>query len=286
MSAQSDLIHMFNGVPFTTKSSPDLLRALNNFQARDDDLLLVSYPKSGTHWLAEILRQLYNAKAPNKVSITSPIEFGDVGKLEELKSITTRRIIPTHLSYEMIPNDFKDRKCKSIYIIRNPKDTAVSLFHYYKDNPNLPTIESWHAYMDMFLHGQVVCGSWFDHILGWEEHRNEMSTLFLYYEAMKKDLPKSVRKISSFLSINLSDNEISAVCKKTSFGEMKTSVEKENNDPSHTVCALTTNKKLIFRKGTVGDWKQYFTPKQNRLLDELYKAKMDSSSLAKNIVYE
>ncbi|XP_041440713.1 uncharacterized protein LOC100036897 isoform X1 [Xenopus laevis] len=267
MSAQSDLIHMFNGVPFTTKSSPDLLRALNNFQARDDDLLLVSYPKSGTHWLAEILRQLYNAKAPNKVSITSPIEFGDVGKLEELKSITTRRIIPTHLSYEMIPNDFKDRKCKSTDY------DSLQFLCFYKD-------------VNFFFKFSVVCGSWFDHILGWEEHRNEMSTLFLYYEAMKKDLPKSVRKISSFLSINLSDNEISAVCKKTSFGEMKTSVEKENNDPSHTVCALTTNKKLIFRKGTVGDWKQYFTPKQNRLLDELYKAKMDSSSLAKNIVYE
>ncbi|KAE8613017.1 hypothetical protein XENTR_v10007535 [Xenopus tropicalis] len=286
MSAQSDLIHIFNGVPFTTKSSATLLRSLNNFQARDDDLLLVSYPKSGTHWLAEILRQLYNTKAPNKVSITSPIEFGDVGKLEELKSIAGRRIIPTHLSYDMIPSDFKDRKCKAIYIIRNPKDTAVSLFHYYKDNPNLPTIESWHAFYNMFLNGQVVCGSWFEHILGWEEHRNEMSTLFLYYEAMKKDLPKSVRKISSFLGINLSDNEISEICKKTSFGEMKTNVERENSDPNSMVCALTTNKKLIFRKGTVGDWKQYFTPKQNRLLDEEYKAKMDSSCLAKSIVYE
>ncbi|KAM4747325.1 sulfotransferase 6B1-like [Rhinophrynus dorsalis] len=286
MSVQSDLIHIFNGIPFTTRSSTDLLKSLNTFQAREDDLLLVSYPKSGTHWLAEILKHLYSSKVSAKVSLTSPIEFGDISKLEELKIITNKRIIPTHLSYDMIPSDFKDKKCKAIYIIRNPKDTAVSLFHYYKDNPNLPTIESWQTYFDLFLQGQVVCGSWFDHILGWEEHRNEMPTLFLYYEAMKKDLPKSIRKISSFLGINISDNDISDICKKTSFSEMKTNVEKENNDPNHTVCALTTNKKLIFRKGTVGDWKFYFTPKQNRLFDELYKTKMESSYLAKRIHYE
>ncbi|XP_053575686.1 sulfotransferase 6B1-like [Bombina bombina] len=280
--AHSALIHIYNGIPFTTRSSSDLLNSLNTFQAREDDLLLVSYPKSGTHWLAEIMKHLY----PCKVALTSPIEFGDTAKLEELKNITSKRIIPTHLNYEMIPTDFKVKKSKAIYIIRNPKDTAVSLFHYYKDNPNLPTIETWQMYFEMFLQGQVVCGPWFDHILGWEEHRNEMPTLFLYYEAMKKDLPKSIRKISTFLGINVNDDEINEICNKTSFSEMKTNVEKENTDPKHTVCSLTSNKKLIFRKGTVGDWKFYFTPKQNRLFDELYNSKMNSSYLAKQIQYE
>uniref|UniRef100_A0A8C5MS37 Sulfotransferase n=1 Tax=Leptobrachium leishanense TaxID=445787 RepID=A0A8C5MS37_9ANUR len=282
MSSQSDLIHIFNGIPFTSRSSIDLLRALNAFQAREDDLLLVSYPKSGTHWLAEIIKHLYTSK----VSLTSPLEFGDVSKLEELSFIGSKRIIPTHLSYDMLPADFKAKKCKAIYIIRNPKDTAVSLFHYYRDNPHLPTIDTWHGYLDMFLRGEVVCGSWFDHILGWEEHRNEMSTLFLYYEAMKKDLPKTIRKISSFLGININDNEISEICKKTSFNEMRSNVEKEKSDVNHTVCALTSNKKLIFRKGTVGDWKNYFSNKQDRLFDELYRSRMDSSYLAKHISYD
>ncbi|XP_063301107.1 sulfotransferase 6B1-like [Pelobates fuscus] len=282
MASQTDLIHIFNGIPFTSRSSANLLKALNSFQAREDDLLLVSYPKSGTHWLAEIMKHLYTSK----VSLTSPIEFGDVSKLEELSHIPSRRIIPTHLSYDMLPTEFKVKKCKAIYIVRNPKDTAVSLFHYYRENPNLPTIETWQSYFDMFLRGDVVCGSWFDHILSWEEHRNEIPTLFLYYEAMKKDLPTAVRKISTFLGINISDNEISIICKKTSFNEMKMNVEKDNSDPNHTVCALTSNKKLIFRKGTVGDWKNYFSNRQNRLFDELYQTKMDSSHLAKHITYD
>ncbi|XP_069618910.1 sulfotransferase 6B1-like [Ranitomeya imitator] len=282
MSLHTDLIHVFNGIPFTTRSSVDLLKSLDGFQAREDDLLLVSYPKSGTHWLAEIMKLLYSSK----VALTSPIEFGDISKLEELSNVTTKRIIPTHLNYDMLPKDFKAKKCKAIYIIRNPKDTAVSLFHYYRDNPDLPTIESWSTYLDMFLHGEVVCGSWFDHIWSWEQHRNEMGTLFLYYEAMKKDPFQSVRKISSFLGININDSEIHEICKKTSFSEMKIGAENEISDLSPTVCALTSNKRLIFRKGTVGDWKDYFTNKQNQLFEETYRAKMDASSLAKHIHYE
>ncbi|XP_072256014.1 sulfotransferase 1C2-like isoform X2 [Pyxicephalus adspersus] len=235
-----------------------------------------------THWLAEIMKHLYTSK----VTLTSPIEFGDVSKLEEMNNITTKRIIPTHLNYDMLPQDFKAKKCKAIYIVRNPKDTAVSLFHYYRENPNLPTIDVWSTYFDMFLHGQVVCGSWFDHILSWEEHRNEMGTLFLHYESMKKNPFKSVRRISSYLGINLNDNEINEICKKTSFSEMKNNVEKEINDPNHTVCSLTSNRRLIFRKGTVGDWKQYFSTKQNRLFDELYNTKMNTSCLAKHIHYD
>ncbi|XP_068129137.1 sulfotransferase 6B1-like [Hyperolius riggenbachi] len=283
MSLQTDLIHLFKEIPFTTRSSAELLKSLDFFQAREDDILLVSYPKSGTHWLAEIMKLLF----PSKVTLTSPIEFGDVSRLEELDNISSRRIIPTHLNYHMLPDSFKAKKCKVIYIIRNPKDTAVSLFHYYKDNPNLPTIDSWNNFFDMYLRGQVVCGSWCDHILSWEENRNEMGPLFLFYESMKKDPITAVRKISTYLGININDNEIQEICKKTSFSEMKNNVETDkNSDPNHTVCSLTANRKLIFRKGAVGDWKSYFTSKQNKLFDELYNTRMEANILAKHIHFE
>uniref|UniRef100_A0A7M4FYK5 Sulfotransferase n=1 Tax=Crocodylus porosus TaxID=8502 RepID=A0A7M4FYK5_CROPO len=152
--SQADLIHMFKGIPFTTRSSLELLKSLDTFDAREDDVLLVSYPKSGTHWLAQIIMQLYT----NQVTLTSPIEFGDILKLEELKNLSSRRIIPTHLDYNMLPMNFKNKGCKAIYIIRNPKDTAVSMYHYYKDNPYLPTIDKWTTFLELFLKGDE-CGS-------------------------------------------------------------------------------------------------------------------------------
>nr|XP_014339992.1 PREDICTED: sulfotransferase 1C2-like [Latimeria chalumnae] len=138
----------------------------------------------------------------------------------------------------------------------------------------------------MFRKGNVVSGSWFDHVLSWENHTNLGNVLILYYESMKKDLPKSIRQISKFLGKNVSDTEINGISKKLCFTEMKEKAEKENTDANHTVCVLTSNRKLIFRKGTVGDWKNYFTSKQNRQFDEIFKEKMSSSDLAKCIVYE
>ncbi|XP_015277318.1 PREDICTED: sulfotransferase 1C2-like, partial [Gekko japonicus] len=131
-----------------------------------------------------------------------------------------------------------------------------------------------------------VCGSWFDHVLSWEENTTDKSTLFLFYEDMKKDLPNVVEKVSAFLGVNTSESGIDEICVKCSFSEMKTNTEKENYNPNQTVCALTSNRRLIFRKGAVGDWKNHFTPKQNRMFEETFAEKMKSSKVAKHIVYE
>ncbi|XP_035396697.1 sulfotransferase 6B1-like [Cygnus atratus] len=280
--SETELIHMFKGIPFTTRSSLELLKSLDTFDAREDDVLLGSYPKSGTHWLAGVITKLYNTP----ITLTSPIEYGDVSRLEELNKLSSKRIIPTHLDYNMLPSNFKNKNCKMIYISRNPKDTAVSMYHYYRENPHLPTVDTWTAFFDLFLEGDVVCGSWFDHFLSWEEHKNDKNILFLFYEDMKKDLPKIVKEISVFLDIDISDDDIQDICKKSSFSEMKNDTEKENSDPSHTVCALTSNRKLIFRKGTVGDWKNHFTQKQNLKFEEIFNEKMKLSKMAKSLTYE
>ncbi|KAM5262771.1 sulfotransferase 6B1-like [Ctenodactylus gundi] len=280
MTSKSQLstLHKFKGILFPSVSSKELLHSLDSFDAREDDVFLVSYPKSGTHWVAEIINSIPNAK----ITLTSPLELGDISKFEDLKLYSKRRVIPTHLSYDLLPVNIKQKQCKIIYIVRNPKDTAVSLFHYYRDNPNLPHVETWAVFLEQFLKGDVVYGSWFDHMLSWEDHRNDKNILILFYEEMKKDFYESLKKITTFLGVNMNDSEMSMIALQTSFSEMKHNAVKENWDPNHTICALTSDRNLVFRKGVVGDWTNYFTPKQKRVFDELFMEKMKHSELLTN----
>ncbi|KAM9229787.1 sulfotransferase 6B1-like [Dugong dugon] len=273
----SGVLHKFKGILFSTASSEELLNSLDSFDAREDDVFLVSYPKSGTHWISGVIENIPNAR----ITLTSPIEMGDISKLEELKMVSKRRVIPTHLSYDMLPMKIKTKQCKIIYIIRNPKDTAVSLYHYYRDNPNLPSTATWAEFLELFLRGDVVYGSWFDHALSWEEHKKDKNILTLFYEEMKKDLSKGIKEIATFLGVHMSDREINNIAWKTSFNEMKNNSARENYDPNQTVCALTSNRKLVFRKGAVGDWINYFTSEQKRVFDELFTEKMKHSELAR-----
>lgn len=49
---------------------------------------------------------------------------------------------------------------------------------------------------------------------------------------------------------------------------------------------LTYSFSILPPLGTVGDWKNHFTPKQNKLFEEMFSNKMKYSDLAKCITYE
>lgn len=56
---------------------------------------------------------------------------------------------------------------KYIYITRNPKDVAVSFYHHMNHTHHLTFNLDWNEYFESFLKGDVLFGSWFDHVLEW-----------------------------------------------------------------------------------------------------------------------
>ena len=66
---------------------------------------------------------------------------------------------------------------KYIYVARNPKDVAVSMYHNAKvfkiNETDVQFDGPWDAFFEEFLVGNVPMGSWFDHVLEWWEHKGK-----------------------------------------------------------------------------------------------------------------
>lgn len=96
-----------------------VLRAIETFEVRPDDVWLCTYPKSGTTWCEEILsliREKGNVEAVNKTLLAKRVPHLEVGKplghISWLKSINGPRLLATHLPVEHIPAQLRATKAK------------------------------------------------------------------------------------------------------------------------------------------------------------------------------
>lgn len=99
--------------------SPKVMRTLEQFEVRESDLFVVSYPRSGTTWTEEIVSAIhseFNTSHLRKKKIHERVihlEVGrPVGHKKFLKSLRSPRLLGTHLPYEQCPQELRDIKCK------------------------------------------------------------------------------------------------------------------------------------------------------------------------------
>ncbi|KAG8545793.1 hypothetical protein GDO81_020290, partial [Engystomops pustulosus] len=174
----------------STITSPEIIDAIENMKIRDSDVFLVTYPKSGTIWTQQILSLIFNEGHRNGTENIDNLER--VPWIEynmrnyDFNSRPSPRLFTTHLPYYLMPRDLKFRMGKIIYVYRNPKDVLVSYYHFYKLNSRVKYTITWETFLDLYMSGRVLGGSWFDHLRGWYTHQEDFSILFMTYEEMKK----------------------------------------------------------------------------------------------------
>lgn len=268
----------YKGVNFSNGSYSEkaLSFAENEFQVLDDDVYIVTYPKSGTNWMIEILSLLRTKGDPvwcNSLPIwlRSPW-YETIEGQSQIKDVVSPRVLTSHLPFHIFAKSFFTSKAKIIYVMRNPKDILVSLFYFskmlslYKDPKTLP------EFFEDFLQGNVLYNSWFDHVKGWMQMKDKSNFFFITYEELHEDLRNSVIRICEFLGKDLDDSQIDLVVKHSSFNVMK-----GNKMSNYTLIPqdfMDQTKGSFMRKGITGDWKNHFTVAQNEYFDQVYTEKM------------
>ncbi|KAL6467440.1 hypothetical protein MHYP_G00231170 [Metynnis hypsauchen] len=262
--------------------SPEEVDRIQNWEIQDSDVFVVTYPKSGTVWLQQILTLIEargDAEATKDQLNSDRIPWIEVsGNEEKFISATPPRIRVTHLQHRFVPISLRQGTGKVIYVARNPKDVLVSYYHFHKYACMLETPKDFNDFYEKFMEGRVYGNCWFEHIKTWYSHRDEMNFLYIAYEDMIKDLRSEVERICVFLGKNLSENELEDVVKHSTFKNML------NNDQANyrqiSSSLLDQQNGSFLRKGTVGDWKNLFTVAQSEQFDQVFQEKMKDVPLS------
>ncbi|XP_041073333.1 sulfotransferase 2A1-like [Carcharodon carcharias] len=116
---QLNVVHEGIMWPSLVHSEESLIYAREEFQTRDDDVFIVTYPKSGTTWMQEIVPLVCSNGDLTPVQ-TIP-NWQRVPWLEQknakslLENRPSPRLITTHLPYRLMPKSFNTSKAKVKY---------------------------------------------------------------------------------------------------------------------------------------------------------------------------
>ncbi|XP_036023242.1 probable alcohol sulfotransferase isoform X1 [Onychomys torridus] len=267
----------FEGIPFPNLQyeKERLEEIRDKFVIRDEDTIILTYPKSGTNWLTEIVCLIQTKGDPNWIQ-SVPI-WDRVPSIETQKGYPLLinkegpRLISSHLPFHLFPNSFFSSKAKVIYVIRNPRDVLVSGYFFLSKTKYVKYPESLTTYFEWFLKGNVVYGSWFEHTCAWISMRERDNFLILSYEDIKKDTKSTIKKICDFLGKKLEPDELDMILKYSSFKAMK---ENKMSNFSLIKEYIAPNGLVLLRKGMTGDWKNHFTVAQAEAFDKVFQEKM------------
>ncbi|CAK9298164.1 unnamed protein product [Gordionus sp. m RMFG-2023] len=267
---------------------PQVFVDLQNYPFQPDDIVIATYPKSGTTWTAEIVSLLMHqadesyAKSLDISERVTHLEAPPGLSVKNLNSIQKPRIFQTHFQHTYLPPAIMNSRCKIIYVLRNPKDVAVSFFHHHRMAKDLGNFDKdFKHFLSLFLEGRVVCGSWFNHVKTYWKRRDDSNLLIVRYEDMKNNLSQTLMNISKFLGISLSDAQIMEVNNLCTFDKMKENERVNRN----WVPSFDTTKSTFIRKGIIGDWKNHFSQEDDHIFDAIYQLKMKEISDLK-FIYE
>ncbi|XP_076821596.1 amine sulfotransferase-like [Clavelina lepadiformis] len=283
----------YKGHNFIPMFSPEVAEyAYDKMSVKEGDVYIVSYPKTGTNWTYEIIRQmLYRDSMSEELSKRIPLQLGVI-EMEPCEKFALldklplqRRIMGSHLPAELVNVDrITKANAKIVYVYRNPKDQIVSWLKFasklpvVNEEPMKSMLNSgWDKYFEHVVAGDFPMnmkpGQWYpDHILGWYKHRDNKNVHFACFEEMKQDLPREIKKLADFLDVSLSNDEVDKITEACTFANMKKNIATDGSNRSKIL-------DINMRKGEVGGWKNYFTVAQSERVDTLFKEKLAETDI-------
>src|SRR5437879_2624123 len=153
-----------------------------NLTVFPDGVFLTSYPRSGNTWTRFLIGNLiYQNEPVTLANIESRLPEIYFNSDHYLRSLPRPRILKRH-------ECFQPQYPRVIYIVRAPRDVAVSFYHHNVKAGNIADDYPMEAFIPRFIAAEFDAkwGSWSDNVLSWLALRDSDPGLtLLRYETTK-----------------------------------------------------------------------------------------------------
>jgi aryl sulfotransferase len=263
----------------------------NDFQFRDNDIIIATYAKSGTTWMQQIVSQLlFNGTEDLDVSEMSPwLDLRVPLKEEKLAAVeaqTHRRFLKTHLPVDAL---VFSPQAKYLYIGRDGRDMVWSLYNHHANANGVwydllnntpgrvgPPIEKPSASVRQYFHdwleqdGYPFWSLW-ENVQSWWKIRHLPNVLLLHFSDLKQDMPGQIRRIAEFLEISIDQSKWETILEHCSFNYMKQHASKITPLGGSV---WEGGAETFIHKGTNGRWRDTLTTEKSQQYEQIAREKL------------
>lgn len=249
--------------------------------ARPDDIIIASCYKSGTTLTQQIVNLLVNGQdnfehlhdlSPWVEHTGEPLD----DKIKLIENLPNRRLLKSHLPFNALPYY---SECKYIFLVRDGRDVAMSLFNHvhgltpeaYLTSPVnfFKPSENFVEFWEEWLESGKPYWDFFEFISSWWQARYIPNVLLVHYADLIHNKPRMVENIAKFLEVEVDSDSLETILHKSSLEYMRENSEKfEHRD---------FEKHRFIYKGTNGRWQNLLTQQQLERYDDIIYQKLGVS---------
>jgi Sulfotransferase domain len=215
-----------------------------------DDVFLTSYPRSGNTWTRFLVGNLVHTE--------ESVTFLNVERLvpdmykhsdRYMRNLPRPRMLKSH-------EVFDPRYKRVIYIVRDPRDVAVSQYHWEMKQKSVQDECPIEQFVPRWIEGIYWdrLANWGDHVTSWLSTRQGRdSFVVLRYEDLLANAQAELIKVARLLGIEPSPERLARAVELSSADRMKKLESTQGNKWVQT--RYTRQDKAFVRKAASGDWR-------------------------------